>query len=273
MKIKKNKNLILNFIIGVLLCHILNSCENKKVYHGYVEAEFKYISPTTSGILKTLNVKRGQKITKNETLFKIDDTDLNVLIKNTELEISKSKAKLQETSRSLYRFQELSKKNIISKADLDLKNSEFEQAVFAFESSKQNLISLEQKLKEAKPISESDFFVQETFFIEGEFVQAGRPVVSLLSNQNIKIRFFIPQKKLDKKLHSMVFISSDSCKENIEGKITYISSQPEFTPPVIFNKDAREKMVFMIEATPIISEENKEYWDCLLPGIPVDINF
>jgi HlyD family secretion protein len=36
-------------------------------------------------------------------------------------------------------------------------------------------------------------YVQDTFFVEGEWVGAGRPVVSLLPPGNVKARFYVPQ--------------------------------------------------------------------------------
>jgi HlyD family secretion protein len=36
-------------------------------------------------------------------------------------------------------------------------------------------------------------FVQDTFYVQSEWVNAGNPVVSLLPPGNIKVRFFIPE--------------------------------------------------------------------------------
>lgn len=258
------------FLLIILVTLSLSSCSKQKTYNGYVEGEFEYISPTTSGILKNLDVQRGQKIQAGQKLFEIDETELIGLIKSAESEILKAEADFKEAKKNFFRAEGLVKKNIISQAEFDHQNSTLKTTEAFLNEAKQNLIILRNKLKEAKPVSKNDSFVQETFFIEGEFIQAGKPVVSLLSSENLKIRFFIPLNLISLvTLGSEVNISADSCgKSNIKAKISYISNKAEFTPPVIFSKSAREKMVFMIEALPF--EKN---WSCLIPGIPVDIKF
>jgi HlyD family secretion protein len=56
--------------------------------------------------------------------------------------------------------------------------------------------------------------------------------------------------------------------QTYEGKVTYISPQAEYTPPVIYSQESREKLVFMIEVrfdTPTAAKLN--------PGQPVDVIF
>jgi HlyD family secretion protein len=268
-----NKKLAI-FLTILAFFFIQSSCEKKKAYNGYVEGEFQYVSATTSGLLNSLAVKRGEKIGPNHKLFEIDETELKTSIQSAKSEISKARAALKEAERNFGRASNLSKQKVVSEAEFDLRNSQYEAAISGLEEAKQKFISLEKKMKEAKPFSDSACFVQETFFVEGEFVAAGKPVVSLLSRKNIKIRFFVSQANLnDSHLGKKIFIKSDSCGKNaIEAEITYISSQAEFTPPVIFNKTAREKFVFMIEAKPIYkSDEKDKEWGCLIPGLPVDV--
>jgi HlyD family secretion protein len=93
--------------------------------------------------------------------------------------------------------------------------------------------------------------VQEVFYRPGEVVPAGRPVVSVLPPNNLKLRFFVPQSQLPL-LHQgqMVNVHCDGCAQDLAAKVTFISSQAEFTPPVIFSELERQKLVFRIEAHP-----------------------
>ncbi len=93
--------------------------------------------------------------------------------------------------------------------------------------------------------------VQDTYYEPGEVVPAGRPVVSLLPPENLKIRFFVPEAELAAvSLGDTVSISCDGCAEPIPAKVTFISRSAEFTPPVIYSVHARQKLVYMIEARP-----------------------
>jgi HlyD family secretion protein len=109
--------------------------------------------------------------------------------------------------------------------------------------------------------------VQDTFFVQGEWVPAGKPVVSLLPPANIKLRFFVPETVVGQ-LHTGqgVKVSCDGCGVPIAATISYISPKSEFTPPVIYSKESRAKLVFMIEAVPGVADATK-----LKPGQPLDV--
>jgi len=60
----------------------------------------------------------------------------------------------------------------------------------------------------------------------------------------------------------------DGVTDASAGKVTYISPQAEYTPPVIYSQQSREKLVFMIEARFEASVAAH-----LHPGQPVDVEF
>jgi HlyD family secretion protein len=108
--------------------------------------------------------------------------------------------------------------------------------------------------------------VYDTLFREGEFVSAGQPIVSLLPPENIKVRFFVPEVELAGLKAGATVKVTISGQPTLEGHISYLSPQPEYTPPVLYNRENRSKLVFMIEATfdPAAARD-------LHPGQPVDV--
>jgi HlyD family secretion protein len=110
-------------------------------------------------------------------------------------------------------------------------------------------------------------FVQDTLYRQGEWVAAGNPAVVLLPPANIKVRFFVPETALARiKAGESVSVTFDGSTNNYSATINYISTQAEFTPPVLYNRENRAKLVFMIEAKfpPADAAE-------LRPGQPVDV--
>jgi HlyD family secretion protein len=94
--------------------------------------------------------------------------------------------------------------------------------------------------------------VEETFFEPGERVNAGQAVVALLPNAARKVRFFLPEGDLARaNVGDTVEVSCDGCADGLTAKIDLIATEAEFTPPVLYSKDSREKLVFRIEARPI----------------------
>jgi HlyD family secretion protein len=109
--------------------------------------------------------------------------------------------------------------------------------------------------------------IQDTLYRQGEWVGEGMPVVMLLPPENVKARFFVPEKDLGRiKIGHPVSLECDSCEKSILAKITFVSQQAEFTLPIIFSQDSREKLVYLIEAS-VPSEEALR----LHPGQPLTI--
>lgn len=106
--------------------------------------------------------------------------------------------------------------------------------------------------------------VQDTFFTEGEWVPAGRPVASLLPPGNVKVRFYVPETVVGgMRIDHAVEIRCDGCPAPISGKVSFVSPQAEYTPPVLYSKESRTKLVFLVEARP--------QGGSLHPGQPVDV--
>jgi HlyD family secretion protein len=100
--------------------------------------------------------------------------------------------------------------------------------------------------------------VQEVYFRVGETVQPGRPIVSILPPQNVKVRFFVPQAMLPGlRIGDRVLIACDGCRTDLTARISFISAQAEFTPPVIYSLEERARLVFRLEAVPDRPEELK----------------
>jgi HlyD family secretion protein len=111
--------------------------------------------------------------------------------------------------------------------------------------------------------------VFDTLYREGEWVPAGRPVVVLLPPENIKVRTFVPETRLGT-IHAgdEAQVSVDGVGSRFVGTVSYISPRAEYTPPVIYSQESREKLVFMVELvfdTHAAADLN--------PGQPVDVQF
>ena len=110
--------------------------------------------------------------------------------------------------------------------------------------------------------------VYDTLYREGEWVAPGNPVVRLLPPGNVKVRFFVSETVLGAlSIGRDVALTCDGCAAEIPAKITFVSPQAEYTPPVIYSNDTRGKLVYMIEAHPAPENAAK-----LRPGQPVEVH-
>jgi HlyD family secretion protein len=119
------------------------------------------------------------------------------------------------------------------------------------------------RLTDVAPKAPEAARVEEVFFQQGEWAPANQPILSLLPDERIYVKFFVPETSLAAyRPGEVVRFNCDGCAKGLTAKIVYISPRPEFTPPVIYSREARDRLVFLVEARPSVR---------LNPGQPVDV--
>jgi HlyD family secretion protein len=109
--------------------------------------------------------------------------------------------------------------------------------------------------------------VIDTLYREGEWVPPGAPIVKMLPPGNIKVRLFVPQSALSQlPIGHSVSMRCDGCATPISGEVSYVATEPEFTPPIIYSNENRSKLVFMIEVRPAAGTGI-----ALHPGQPIEV--
>ena len=160
----------------------------------------------------------------------------------------------------------------VSEAEAQLKNAQMplgreperKAAEGEVEAAKAALAQAAWRLEQKSVAAPVGGLVHETFFVEGEWVPAGRPVAALLPPGNVKARFYVPEASLSAvSVGKDIEIRCDGCPAPIAAKVTYISNQAEYTPPVLFSRESRAKLMFLVEAR--LQGTN------LRPGQPVDV--
>ena len=207
--------------------------------------------------------------------------------------LEQARAASELSALELARVRKLREKNVVSEADFDRARLSHERdlsqvveleaqvvtaelgarsdAVTAAEAevsaARAALVRAEWSVDEKRLVAATDALVYDTLFQVGEFVPASSPVVVLLPPGNLRVRFFVPEAvRATLAVGEAVEVSMSGREEPVEARINYLSPQPEFTPPVLYNRDNREKLVFMVEAT-FAAETAVE----LHPGQPVEV--
>ncbi|WEK51888.1 MAG: HlyD family efflux transporter periplasmic adaptor subunit [Candidatus Kaistia colombiensis] len=108
--------------------------------------------------------------------------------------------------------------------------------------------------------------IEDVFYQVGELVPAGQAVASLLPDGARKILFFVPEATRSAvRPGQKVTIHCDGCADGLSATVANVATDAEFTPPVIYSKESRAKLVYRVEARP---EGEAQKLD---PGQPVDI--
>ena len=182
-----------------------------------------------------------------------------------------SKERLDETraayDRDTQRVAELRAQ--LATARLAARPDEIKAAQYNVEAARAALAQAEWRLAQKTVEAPVAGLVQDTYFVAGEWVTANQPVVSLLPPQNIKVRFFVEERHLGAvKIGQKLVLHCDGCPAPVAAAVSFISPQAEFTPPVIYSRQERAKLVFLIEARPSPEDAVK-----LHPGQPVEVRF
>ena len=289
-----------------------------RVFSGYVEADYVFLTSAVGGVLTELNVARGDHVPSGARLFLLDEeaergardqaagqlrqaeaqaADLLTGRRPAELDAiraqqAEAQAALKFSEAAFQRQVNLNKSGVSTKQLLDNARSQRDrdqarvrelaaqlrvarlpgrdEAIRAADAgvlaARGALQQAEYRLSQKTGIAPAAGTVVDTLYRPGELVQAGLPVVQLLPPENIKIRFFVPERIVSRVSSGQsVQIECDGCGAPIDAIVRYISPRAEFTPPVIYSREQRSRLVFMVEARPT------EHLERLRVGQPVDV--
>jgi HlyD family secretion protein len=146
------------------------------------------------------------------------------------------------------------------------RREDIEQARARLEQARQSLAVAETHLGYATLASPLSGMVLSKSVEPGEYVSAGTPVVTVADLENTWLRAYVNETDLGRvKLGQHVRIVTDTYPgKSYEGKVSFISSQAEFTPKSVQTEKVRVKLVYRIKVE--IKNSNLE----LKPGMPAD---
>jgi HlyD family secretion protein len=100
----------------------------------------------------------------------------------------------------------------------------------------------------------------------GEIATAGQPILTLLPDGAVRLRIYVPEAAIALIAPgARLDVRCDACPPGLTATVNYIADGPEYTPPVIYSIDSRQKLVYLVEAKPTDGTSLK-------PGQVVDVD-
>jgi HlyD family secretion protein len=258
-------------IFAALLAVLAAGCAPKAAgdFQGYIEGEYVYIAAPLGGTLTNLAVARGDSVKAGQLLFELERASEAATLDQAEKNLTQVQSAAQLSETTFQRRQELRENSagVVSAEELDKARAQRDNDVAQVAGQNAAREKARWAFDQKHQAAPADAQVHDTLFRQGEWVAAGSPVVSLLPPGNLKVRFFAPQEKLPQiKIGASVAVKFDGAAKTYSATVNYISTSAEFTPPVIFSRETRANLVFMIEAKfpPADAAD-------LRPGQPVDV--
>lgn len=254
-----------HFLIATLFISLISCSRNSnhQQVQGYVEGRYTYIATSVSGVVKQLLVQRGAWVKQGDILFALEqqpESDVyNAAVENLKEAVAARDAIAANVAFSKLTFERykiLVPQRAIQQSQLDNARSAYEAGVAQLAQANAHISSTNAVLEQSKwstsqktQAAPVDALVFDTYYRLGEYAEANKPILALLAPADIKVIFYViePDLKLIK-LQQAVSVKCDSCEHAVDGKISYISSVAEYTPPVIFSNETNSKLIYRIEA-------------------------
>ena len=234
-----SSQIALRILTALALAATLAGCNDRRDpgFQGWVEADMIFVSPDESGRVTKLNIREGDEVKTGTPLYSVDD-DLQ------QADLNQNKATLANAQQTYDRAASLSKTGSGTQATLD-------SAVSSLRVAEARVATSETRLARRQGFAPVNGTVQQIYFREGEMVQAQRPVLSIMPPGNMKIRFFVSESELPKfAIGDEVKVTCDNCSPDLTAKIYFLATTAEYTPPVIYSLDERNKLVYLVQARP-----------------------
>jgi HlyD family secretion protein len=260
---------------------------------GYGEAQYVYLGPMDGGRVDKLLVKEGDTVAEGAVLAELDPERVGAAAvgagavraaqagsaRALDEAVRRAEAEAALARANLTRTRQLHASGFVAKARLDIDEAAARAADAAVAQTRAERTAgirrtgaasaderiARARVEDAAIRAPAAGRIERIFRRPGEIIGPGEPVFALLPPANLKVRFFVPEPRLAQFAPgARVAISCDGCSETLTGRVTFVASEPQFTPPVIYSLEERSKLVFLAEAVP-------DKPDAIRPGLPVDV--
>lgn len=261
---------------------------------GYGEADYIYVSSQDGGVIAEVAVREGDALEAGALAFTLDPSRAALSARSADASQAAARSRalnaLNDAVRNAQanhalaqatfnRTQQLREQGFASAAQMDRDRAALQSAGAVLAQARAERDAALRDANAARAQADlartrlSDMRinapaagrVERIYHRAGEVIAPGEPVMALLAPQNMKIRFFAPATILSQlRVGQTIAMTCDGCAGNLTARITYIASEPQFTPPVIFSEQERAKLVYLVEARP-------DDPSAIRPGLPVDV--
>ena len=263
---------------------------------GYGEARYVYVAAEEPGRIASVSIREGDVVAAGQSLFKMDAARLSLTADGARAETAAAAARVARSGAlaqavaeataqarladlTYTRSRALFDRGHIARARLDgdaaaaeaaraaLARARAEQAAARLEMGalKSSSALVQKRIADLTITAPTTGVVDRIYRRQGEVVAAGEPMAALIAPDGMRVRFFAPQARLESLAPgTSVALSCDGCRAGLKGRVSYVAREPEFTPPVIYSREERGKLVFLIEAIP-------DDPTAIRPGLPVEV--
>jgi len=258
--------------------YLFAACSTQPLAVGYVEGEFVQLAPLEVAQVQSVTVRRGDRVEPGKPIAQTEDADARIAVAQAEATLAQARAQLadlqvgkrpdeiavleaalrtaraqaDDARRTLLRTQDLTKRGVMTQAQLDDAATKVEVAEAAVKSAEAHLDSARWHLTKRTIEAPAPGRITDVIRNPGDIAGPSAPVLTMLPDGAVKLKVYIPEDKFAAvRTGDVLSVRCDGCAPGLQARVSYVSSDPEFTPPVIYSLETRQKLVYLVEAHPV----------------------
>ncbi|MBO5393715.1 MAG: efflux RND transporter periplasmic adaptor subunit, partial [Pseudomonas sp.] len=161
----------------------------------HIRADIVQIAPDVSGLIKQVDVRDNQPVSRDQVLFVIDQERFKLALRQAEATVADRKETLAQAQRESRRNKGLG--NLVAREQLEESQSREMRAQAALIEAQVAVDSAQLNLDRTVVRSPVDGYVNDRAPRVNEFVTAGRPVLSIVDSSSFHIDGYFEETKLD----------------------------------------------------------------------------
>ncbi len=285
-------------ILGAFLLFSCGNNEERSDAFGNFEADPIIVSSESSGKILELNVEKGQQVDEGTVAAVIDTVQISLKLKQTNAQKAAVTANRQSISSQIEVFEEqiknlrvdqkrvenMLKDGAATQKQLDDINGQISVLERQIENTRTKFTAVNKELEvlDAQEDATRDMLdrctvrtptngtILETYVEQGELAAPGKPLFKMADLEVLTLKVYVsgaqlPEVKIGEEVN-VVIDKSATENQTLTGKISWISSEAEFTPKIIQTKEERVKLVYAVK----VDVKND---GTLKIGMPGEINF
>jgi len=288
-------------ILLILVAALFSACNNndeKSDAFGNFEADPVIVSSESTGKILQLNIEKGQTVEKDAVAALIDTVQISLKLKQIEAQKAAIIAKRQSIQAQVevfetqirtlqvnrQRIEKMLKDGASTQKQLDDITGQIDVLKRQIESTRTQFTSVNKELEvlDTQQASTADLLerctvtapangtILETYVEQGELATPGKPLFKLANLEELTLKVYVsgaqlPSVKIGQTVNVLID-KTETENQTLSGKVTWISSEAEFTPKIIQTKTERVKLVYAVK----VSVKND---GTLKIGMPGEIKF
>lgn len=266
---------IMVLLVGLASC----GARTDDALQGYGEADYIYLASQEAGVLSEVLVREGDTVEAGAPIFRLEAGRIDYPLQGANAQrgalaqaVEAARANAELARVNFQRTSGLLREGYVSRARfdadraaMDAANARYQEARRQLSASSAEIGLWRERRSDLDGAAPAAGMIERIYHRPGEVVAAGQPIAALLPPENMKVRFFAPQARLARfPVGARISVNCDGCETPVPATVSFVAREPQFTPPVIYSLEERDKLVFLIEA-------RLESPGPIRPGMPVDI--